>query len=370
MVKISILDKCYESAKQTLEICSTNRGLFASGGKNGYKGVWARDSMITLIGASTDKEKLFKEQFKKSLIILAKNQAKLGEIPNAILHFERKNPQVDYKSIDSSFWFVIGHYIYKERYRDNSLFNKYQKQIKKAITWIRYLDFGNNIELEQLPTTDWEDALPSKYGAVISTQALYYKLLLLIKDKKTANKLKYKVNKDNDVKLWSGNYYWAYRWKNHNKYKEIGDWFDSFGNILSIIFNLADKNQSKKIINYIKNKKINKPYPVRCIYPAIKKSSKYWEDYYLDAKATPNNYLNGGIWPYLGGFYVLALIKLKKYKEAQQELEKLAESCLKENLFPEWINPITKKTYGELQAWNAGLYILAYNSLKKKKVLV
>ena len=111
------------------------------------------------------------------------------------------------------------------------------------------------------------------------------------------------------------------------------------------------------------------PYPVKCIYPPIKKSSKYWKDYYLDAGATPNHYLNGGIWPFIGGFYVLALIKMKRFKQAEQELYELAESNLKGKTFPEWIDPKTKKTHGQLQAWSAGTYIWAYNSLKEGKVL-
>jgi glycogen debranching enzyme len=67
-----IIDEAYEKAKETLRKCATSHGLFASGGKNGYKGVWARDSMISLIGASTDKDALFKDQFKKSLLTLGK----------------------------------------------------------------------------------------------------------------------------------------------------------------------------------------------------------------------------------------------------------------------------------------------------------
>ena len=70
MKKEDILSECYRKAIECLRACSTEHGLFASGGKKGYKGVWARDSMITLIGASTIKDKSIQEQFKKSLISL------------------------------------------------------------------------------------------------------------------------------------------------------------------------------------------------------------------------------------------------------------------------------------------------------------
>jgi len=371
MKKEEILEKAYEGAKQVLVVCSTKHGLYASGGKKGYRGVWARDSMISLIGASSDKKnnEFIKEQFKKSLITLGKHQSEHGQIPNAVYKFENPKPKIDYLSIDSSLWFVIGHYVYKKKY-GNSLFKKYKKEIDKAITWLSFQDMGEDIMLEQLPTTDWQDAFPHRYGRTINTQALYYEVLKFIKDKKKAKKLKRAINDKNNNELWKKEYYYSYRWKNHGKYKEIGDWFDSLGNLLAIVFELADKNQAEKILSYIKKKNINKPYPAKSIYPPIKKGSKYWENYYMDCEARkPNHYLNGGIWLYIGGFYVLALIKIKRFKEAEEELRKLAESNLKGN-FPEWIDPINKKMHGKLQAWNAGMYILAYNSFKNKKVLI
>jgi len=369
-VTVNQIDDAFKKAEETIKSCSTKYGLYASGGKHGYRGVWARDSMISLIGASTEKNEIFKSQFKKSLETLKKYQAKSGQIPNAVLHFERKKPQVDFKSIDSSLWFVIGHYIYKSRYRDNSLFDKYKKEIEKAIVWIKFRDVGEDLTLEQLPTTDWQDAFPHKYGSVISTQALYYFVLKLINEKKNTRKLKKILNGDKEDKLWNKNFYWAYRWKNHRKYKEVGEWFDSFGNLLAIIFGLTDKKKTKSILKYIEKHKIARPYPIKSIYPPIKKGSKYWEDYYLDAGATPGHYINGGIWPFIGGFYVLALIKTKMFDKAQKELKILAELNLKGNLFPEWVDPKTKKTYGRFQAWSAGTYIWAYNALKKKNVFI
>jgi glycogen debranching enzyme len=371
MVKKNILDQAYGEAIKTIRKCSTKYGLFASGGKKGYKGVWSRDSFIALLGASLIDDELFKETFKKSLENLGKYQSKRGQIPNAVHGFEKNKPIINYLSIDSSLWFIIGHYIYKKRYKDSSLFKKHEKKIEKTITWLSYQDMGEDLMLEQLPTTDWQDAFPHKYGRTINTQALYYKVLTLIKKRKAARKLKHLIDKNDEVKLWNNEFYYAYRWKNHNKYKEIGDWFDSLGNLLAIIFELADKKTAKKIINYIKKKRINKPYPVKAIFPPIKKGDEYWEDYYMDCEAgKPYHYLNGGVWPFIGGFYILALIKIKEFKEAEIELKKLAESNLKGNLFPEWINPITKKTHGVFQAWSAGAYILAYESLKKKKVLI
>jgi len=365
-----IIDVAYEKAIEVINQCSTKYGLYASGGVNGYKGIWSRDTNITLIGASTEENKNFKEEWKKSLEVLKRHQSSLGQIPNAVLNLSKKKKKADFKTIDSNLWFIIGHYFYKNRYNDSHLFKEHEHAISKALKWLYYRDIGEDVTLEQLPTTDWQDAFPNKYGATINTQALYYYVLTLTKNKKMAEKLKYEVNEDSDNSLWNKTFYWAYRWKNHNKYKEIGTWFDSLGNLLAIVFGLADKKKALSILGYVKRHRVHRPYPIRCISPTIAVGSEFWEDYYYDAKATPNHYLNGGIWPFIGGFYILALVKMKMYKEAHYELELLARANTKGNLFPEWINPETEDTHGELQAWSAGTYIWAYNAVKKKNVLL
>ena len=367
-----VLDVCYEKAIQVVKECSTSHGLFASAGKKGYNAVWARDSIITFLGASLIKDGKLKETFKQSLITLASNQSKLGQIPNCVDKYSERKPHVDYQSIDSTLWFIIGEYAYKQNYKDSSLFAQHEGNIKKALIWLQYQDMAEDGMLEQLPTTDWQDAFPHRYGHTINTQALYHKVLDLVNNKKEAKRVKQAVNENEDKKLWDNklNFYLPWRWKNHNKYQEKGEWFDSLGNLLAILFNLTNQEQSNKILSHIKKQNISSPYPTKAIYPPIKKGTKDWQPYFEDCDAgIPNHYLNGGIWPFIGGFYILSLIKQKNYKEAEYHLEKLAEANLKGN-FPEWLSPITKIPYGEKQAWSAGMYILAYESLKKNSLLI
>ena len=117
---------------------------------------------------------------------------------------------------------------------------------------------------------------------------------------------------------------------------------------------------------------------MKCIYPPIKPGTRDWQDYFLDALSrTPYCYSNAGIWTYIGGFYVLALIKRKKLSEAETQLRNIAEANLKQPFFAEWLNGKTGKpgisgggsTDGN-QAWNAGMYILAYESLKERRCLI
>lgn len=366
----SSTELAYEKAIECIKECSTSNGIFASGGKDGYDAVWSRDSMISCLGASLVKIKEFRKVFKSSIKTLKNYQSKNGQIPNCVDKYSKRNPHVDFKTIDSSLWYIIGNYTYKKRYGWNFFSVSNKKSIKKALSWLACQDSGEDGILSQLPTSDWQDAFPHRYGYTINTQALYYKILNLVGRKEEAEKLKAFINEDEDDGLWSEEFYIPYRWKNHGVYKELGNWFDSLGNLLAIIFDLADKEKAEKILSYIEKNRINEPYPVRVIYPPIDESSEYWQSYYLDCEAgIPNHYLNGGIWGYVGGFYILALIKVGKLKKAETELKKLAERDLNGN-FPEWTNPLNKNHNGNTQAWEAGMYILAYESLKKKKVLI
>lgn len=366
---MEILEKCYERAIEVLEQCSTENGFYASAGKDGYDAVWSRDSMIASLGASLIEDK-FKKTFQRSIITLSKNQGKTGQIPNAVDNWSERKPHTDFQTIDSSLWYLIGNFIYLKRYRDNSLIKKYNSNIKRAINWLSYQDISENGLLAQLPTTDWQDAFPHKYGYTINTHALYYFVLNLMNERKKSEQVKKLINADKDYGLWEKEFYLPYRWKNHNRYREVGNWFDSLGNLMAIVFGLADKSHSENILKYIEKNKINKPYPVMTIYPPIKKGSEFWKDYFEDCDAgTPYSYSNGGIWGYNGCFYILALIKMKKLKKAEEELGKIAEVNLRGN-FPEWTHPKTKKSFGKIQAWEAGMFILAYKSLKEKRVLL
>ncbi|MDO8460119.1 MAG: glycoside hydrolase 100 family protein [Nanoarchaeota archaeon] len=369
---MDIEEEAYKQAILTLKKCSTPDGFYAA--FPGYQMVFGRDSMITSLGASLVGED-FKQTFKQSLITLAKNQSPKGQIPNAI--DVSSKPHIDYKSIDSTLWFIIGEYIYSKRYKDRTLLDKHKKNISSALAWLSYQDMGEDSMLEQLPTTDWQDAFPHRYGHTINTQALYYFVLSLVGKHQEAEKLKKTVNENKDDGLWNEEFYLPWRWKNHNTYHEKGEWFDSLGNLLAIIFELADKNKAEKILKYINDKKVNKPYPIKAIYPPILQGTKDWQDYFLDCDAgIPYHYLNGGIWTYIGSFYVLALVKMKKFKETEEELKNLAKANMLSPYFNEWINGETGEI-GESasgnngnQAWNAGMYILAYNSTKKRKVLI
>ena len=79
-------------------------------------------------------------------------------------------------------------------------------------------------------------------------------------------------------------------------------------------------------------------------------------------------YHNGGSWPFIGGFWVLALASVGQYDQALKELEKLAHANYVNNwAFHEWFHGQSGEPSGMLgQSWNAAMFLLARYGLEKR----
>lgn len=372
-----ITKKAYVKAKEVLEHCARPAGFYASGLKGGYAAVWSRDSMITSLGAMFFGEE-FKNNIKNSIITLGKNQSRLGQIPNCVgsYNLDRRS-DVTYNSIDSTLWYLIGTLNYILNFGDKQLYKKYKDKISLGFLWLSYQDPDEVGVLAQQPTMDWQDAFPHKYGYCINTQALYYACLKFFGKDGAAKNLQKIVNGENrkymslfDKKL---GYYYPWGWKNHDTDREHEEWFDTLGNLLAVITGLATPKIAKSIMHYIERAKVNKPYPCKAIWPPIKPGDKEWKSYFAQCDARePYHYLNAGIWPYIGGFYIVALVKTKQYGKAKKELQKLAKANLQKLAgyeFNECLHGQTGKPTAEpYQAWSAAAYIYAYECVQQKKV--
>lgn len=377
-----MINQAYNKAIKVLDACSKPRGFYASGLKGGYEAIWSRDSITTALGASLAGVK-FKKTIRNSLEIFAKNQTANGHIPNCVGSYNtERRSDITFNSIDAPLWFIIGHYIYTIAYNDDLLFKKHKKHIAKALVWLKFQDPNEDKLIVQQPTNDWMDAFPHKYGRVIHTLALYYAALNMVGNQKLASHIKKVINGDIQkyLALWDKKlgYYRPWAWKDHDGIKETESWFDCLGNLLAIVSGLADIKKANSILKYIDKHKVNRPYPCKTMWPPIKPGDKEWKDYFSKCDARkPLEYSNAGVWPVIGGFYIAALIKQKKYIQAKKELELLAKANLKTLKirefktsygFNEWLHGKTGQPKGEpYQAWSAGAYIYAYECVKRKK---
>lgn len=368
----------YLKAVSALKNCISKKGLYASGTPAGYRSIWSRDSNIALLGGSLIQNK-FKKVFHNSLTNLARHQARSGQIPNAIGVYDNlKKSYVTYNTIDSSLWFIIGAYVYAAAYKDKKILKELKDELGKAFRWVTYQDVSEEHLPAQLPTMDWQDAFPHKYGHTINTQSLYYATLKFMGMHNEANHVKQLVggNRRPHLRLFDNKrgYFLPWAWKDHAGDREEEHWFDSLGNLLAITTGLATSSQAKKILNYIEQQKINRPYPIESIFPSFKPRGRLWKSYFSKSDAGRlHHYLNGGIWPFIGGFYIAALVKIGKLEEAQKELKYLAEANKVGKKikweFNEWLDGKTGKPNGGIyQAWSIGMYIFAFECVKRKRV--
>jgi hypothetical protein len=91
----------------------------------------------------------------------------------------------------------------------------------------------------------------------------------------------------------------------------------------------------------------------------------------------PGDYHNGGIWPFVAGFYVAALVAANRYDLAQQkllaltELVTLSNRLLNQDLdygFNEWCKAQDGRPMGQnWQTWSAALYLYAVKCVEEKR---
>jgi glycogen debranching enzyme len=149
-------------------------------------------------------------------------------------------------------------------------------------------------------------------------------------------------------------------------FRSVGEWFDSFGNLLAILAGVAGRQQTDTILDLISRYKLD-TWPLRSLTPAVLPGDADWRDYYGVLNA-PHCYHNGGVWPFLGGFYVGALVKAGRSNTAALVLNRLAELD-QAGGFNEWHHGETGAPMGVRdQAWSAGMYLFAYRSIERGRV--
>jgi len=390
-MKNNLIEECYLKSIELLLKNTNQYGLMAASlsekaKERRYINIFGRDACICSLGMVASKNKKLIFIAKKSLLTLAKYQSKLGQIPYSANPAKKEVLFYYMGDKDSTLWWLLAVDFYSKYSGDKKLKKKLEKNIKKALTWLFYQDQNNCGLIEQCEASDWADLMPSN-GNVLYVNSLWYKVLEIYK-LKTEKKLAYEglnnlflPHEANEKSIFFKKD--AYRLKLLNIIKKktkktpyylnyISSFYanercDVFGNILSILFDVADEKRSIKIINYVIKNKVNEHFPIQVLFPVIEKNDFDWRDYLEHRDLNnPYQYHNGGIWPFVGGFWVMALKKIDKEKLAWQELEKLAEANKQNNWqFNEYFHGASGKPMGMSgQSWNSGAFLLSYHYLK------
>ncbi|MCL5104613.1 MAG: glycogen debranching protein [Armatimonadetes bacterium] len=357
--KAVLIEEAFNKAKTVLDKCSTPNGLFAS--PTYYNAIYARDALISSLGGLVSGEDRYAQQWLKTMDTLMDRQATSGQIPNCVDTFVPSRPRlIAFGAADASLWFVLT-LAYAEQLIGKR--PEFHEAANQAMAWLSYQDAHEDGLIEQQEATDWMDIIDNR-GHVLYTNVLYFAALELHGDIKRAHLVREGIN----GYLWNAElgYFRPYAWK-----QEHGDWFDTAANLFAVAFGLADDEQASTIFDYIDRHHLYEPRPIRTMHPPIQPGDKDWREYYRTEHELnmPDQYHNGGSWPWVGGLYVAALVRARRLDQAKDVLHRLAltnrEGRDHEWEFNEWFHGITGEPRGATdQCWSAGMYVYGYCCVK------
>lgn len=403
----ALVEEAYRHALDVLARCSTAHGFRASGVTPGYPQIWARDSVVTGLGAALAGDPGLLDAFRASLDTLGAHQSALGRIP---LNVHPETGEVSTENagaVDANLWFILGHYYHFLRTRSTPYLLANWPRIAAAVRWLRYQDMNECGLLEAPEAGNWMDLLAVRYnvlydnvlyGAALQAAAkmaslcgqglgccactetdVFERLNLLLwvdrcwvpahfaehLERLKAMRLEWYMLYHNVGTISSRPFYLPYV-----AFREYGDYCDTLGNLLAVLCGLADEHRTDHILRYLYQVGAAQPFPSKAIYPPIYPGNPDWREYYRSRNLNlPHQYHNGGIWPFIGGFHVAALVKVGWLHEAENLLGDLAAAnrlgVRDEWEFNEWLHGETGHPMGyPYQAWSAGMYVYAYHTVK------
>ncbi len=107
-------------------------------------------------------------------------------------------------------------------------------------------------------------------------------------------------------------------------------------------------------------------------FPYIQPEDGDWRDRYASFNL-PGEYHNGGIWPFICGFYVAALVAAGRFSLAAEKLAALTSLVQASTTglafgFNEWLKAQNGQPLGQdWQTWSAALYLYAVKCVEEKR---
>jgi glycogen debranching enzyme len=401
-------------------------GLLAA--RRAYQQVWARDAMVSGFGLLLSGAPGCAELHDRSLATLGRHQSRLGKIPHNVGFPGVRDPALVEEGgalapdgdgsrpvtdtahagcIDSNLWYVLGHYARFAAGADAAPVREAWASLGAAHRWLEYQDSNECGLLEAHEASDWADLFANRYNSLVAN-ALWYAANRAMGHMARAlghageadgfaaraADVRFKLNtllwvgpehrrdlewvaahraewlypiRLTDVLLQDRPYYLPYM-----GFRDFGDRFDTLGNLLAVLFGVADAAQTRRILDFVRGAGLDRPWPVRVVYPTIHPGDRDWREYYRVRNLNlPDQYHNGGAWPFIGGFYVAALVKAGRLAEAADALARLAAMNHRSRgdapwEFNEWFHGASGEPMGfALQSWSAAMYVYAHECVRR-----
>jgi hypothetical protein len=379
-MKKSLSNKIERARQTAVEVLIHNmhgpyRGLPRVAGW-GYPEPYTRDLMVASLGILVSKNKKLIESLGRVLETLAKNQTSLGHVPSLV-----HDPE-DRGASDTTPLFLMAVGLYRKATGRTDFLDD---AVNKSLTWMEYQSPSNRALIAQMPTTDWRDEQwVVGYGLYINT-VVYMYLKLLGLDERAARLREYMVHftvkgerqqrhVHEGLKLRYKPYYAMWSYKVYRSER-----FDLLGNSLAILSGIAPQSRARELIAWIEREcralrqsgQLDSDLPP-CLFPYIRPADPDWRPRY-EKYNRPGEYHNGGIWPFICGFYIAALVAAGRYRLAEKklgaftELVRPARAATVEFGFNEWFTARDPAPRGQdWQSWSAAMYLYAAECVRAK----
>ena len=343
----------------------------------GYPEPYTRDLMISILGVAVTGDQELIASIRKVLETLAKNQTPHGHITSLV------HDKDEVGSSDTTPLFLLGVGIFRKLTGKQDFL---EEAVLKSLTWMEYQSPSDRYMVAQQPTSDWRDEQwVIGYGLYVNT--LVYSCLRLLGQDERAAKLSNEINRltidggfiphhiHEGLVVKNKPYYAFWSYKVYSS-----DRFDLLGNSLAILSGLTTAHQSEEIISWVEEEceKMKKKGELAVelppnFFPFMLPNDPDWHPRYENFNL-PGNYHNGGVWPFICGFYVAALVAAERYSLAEEKLValtkliKISNDKKLEFGFNEWIKAQDGKVMGQdWQTWSAALYLYAVKCVEDKK---
>jgi glycogen debranching enzyme len=381
-----LIEACHTRSIDLLRRNLTPAGILAASPgdrarSRGYTAIFGRDAAICALGMALSGDSMLERAAAAGLDTLGEHQAPNGQIPKFV---EQGARQADFwylGCIDSTLWWLLARDFLDRR--PPSAHRKRSRRVELALQWLLAQEHQRFFLLQQNEASDWADIMP-RSGFVLYTNALWY-----------AVKRRYALDHAEETREnFNGlfhpfsaglapyrrarllNEYVLRGARNRDLYLSFvnfsffGEEGDVFGNLLALLCGLADPRAARRTLTALQHARVSRLYPVRVVTHPIRRRSALWRPYM--ARHRQNEvwqYHNGGIWPMVGGFWIIALVTAGHLSQARVELESLARACALRNWsFNEWLHG-TKATPRGMpgQSWNAAAFLMAERAIAEKR---
>jgi len=329
----------------------------------GYPEPYTRDLLISALGILASGNAVLLSSLRRILTELARTQSPRGMIPSLV-----HDPE-DRGASDTTPLFLLVLAMFRRCSGEPDFL---QTAAAKALQWMDFQTIDDRELVGQQPTSDWRDEQwVLGHGLFVNALVHGYRQLLGMHERALA--LRRDANRaDGKGFVTAGQPTYALWF-----YKVLRDpRCDVLGTSVAILTGLADPALAREMVDWIEARcaglrasgELAVDLPP-CCFPYVQPADPDWHPRYA-LYNPPGHYHNGGVWPFVCGFYVAALVAAGRPRLAQAKLRALTALVgLARNSppvpphglgFNEWFRAQDGQPAGEdWQTWSASMYLYA-----------